>query len=461
MAHHDSIGTYSLLLASVLLPATAWSQASAECEPDRLLSPPTWRSTDFGLTVAMTDGRVIVGDSRGSDGLASGVVHIYALDDRMWTLEQSIRPADAQFGDGFGFHVTTDGERIIVGAIRADLVGGIAAGAAYVFDFDGTRWVETGRLVPPEPIAWSSFGSRVTIDGGLAVVNQNETLYVFEETADGWQWVDRIQASDRTGERQGFGTPVYLTPDWLFVGAPFDHVIEQNMGAVYVYRRNGTDLAFMQKLVPTDRGIRPRLGYTLAFDGTSVFAAGPIADGDEESQGIVYRYTLDDNQWTLAQEITSDPPVRRADFGRGLAVRDGVLVIGASDEDREPLHQGAAYVFREQPNGDWAQVARIGAVEDAYLYGYAVATDGRHATIGAPFQYDPVEVRTIGAAYIADLSCLTCPPDLDADGRLTLFDFLTFFNAFDAGDPRADLDGDGELTLFDFLAFQDAFDAGC
>ena len=27
--------------------------------------------------------------------------------------------------------------------------------------------------------------------------------------------------------------------------------------------------------------------------------------------------------------------------------------------------------------------------------------------------------------------------------------------------PLADLDGDGELTLFDFLAFQNAFDAGC
>ncbi|MFI4917576.1 MAG: hypothetical protein ACIAS6_13860, partial [Phycisphaerales bacterium JB060] len=26
---------------------------------------------------------------------------------------------------------------------------------------------------------------------------------------------------------------------------------------------------------------------------------------------------------------------------------------------------------------------------------------------------------------------------------------------------RADFDGDGELTIFDFLAFQNAFDAGC
>lgn len=271
----------------------------AQCEPDRLLSPPGWRSTDYGLAVAMTDGRVIVGDSRGSDGLASGVVHTYTLDDGAWTLEQSIRPADARFGDGLGFHVATDGERIIVGAIRADLVGGIAAGAAYIFDFDGSQWVETGRLVPPEPIAWSSFGGRVNILGKLAVAYQNETLYVFEETADGWQWIDRIRAPDATGERQGFGVSLHLSPDWLFVGAPEDRTLGPNGGAVYVYRRTDSGLDFAQKIEPADVSIRPELGASLAFDGTSLFAGGPIATDPIEGQGIVYRYTLDDDQWTL------------------------------------------------------------------------------------------------------------------------------------------------------------------
>ncbi|MGD1916109.1 MAG: GC-type dockerin domain-anchored protein [Phycisphaerales bacterium] len=54
-----------------------------------------------------------------------------------------------------------------------------------------------------------------------------------------------------------------------------------------------------------------------------------------------------------------------------------------------------------------------------------------------------------------------CVADLDGDGELTLFDFLTFQNLFDAGDPAADFDGDGSLTLFDFLSFQNSFDAGC
>jgi len=54
-----------------------------------------------------------------------------------------------------------------------------------------------------------------------------------------------------------------------------------------------------------------------------------------------------------------------------------------------------------------------------------------------------------------------CRADFDGDGELTIFDFLAFQNAFDAGNASADFDGDGSLTIFDFLAFQNEFDAGC
>ncbi|MEQ9097298.1 MAG: GC-type dockerin domain-anchored protein [Phycisphaerales bacterium] len=60
--------------------------------------------------------------------------------------------------------------------------------------------------------------------------------------------------------------------------------------------------------------------------------------------------------------------------------------------------------------------------------------------------------------YGGDLSCYA---DFDEDGDLTIFDFLAFQNAFDAGDLAADCDEDGDLTLFDFLCYQNAFDAGC
>ncbi|MEQ8316655.1 MAG: GC-type dockerin domain-anchored protein [Phycisphaerales bacterium] len=77
-----------------------------------------------------------------------------------------------------------------------------------------------------------------------------------------------------------------------------------------------------------------------------------------------------------------------------------------------------------------------------------------YATFGSEFSLPRI--------LIDDIAFGTgCRADFDGDGSLTLFDFLAFQDAFDAGDLAADFDGDGSLTLFDFLAFQNEFDAGC
>ncbi|UYV13792.1 MAG: hypothetical protein NCW75_05780 [Phycisphaera sp.] len=79
------------------------------------------------------------------------------------------------------------------------------------------------------------------------------------------------------------------------------------------------------------------------------------------------------------------------------------------------------------------------------------------ATGAATLEFSTVTFRSI--AFLGGEA--DCYADFDSDGELTIFDFLGFQNAFDAGDAAADCDGDGDLTIFDFLCFQNAFDAGC
>ncbi len=54
-----------------------------------------------------------------------------------------------------------------------------------------------------------------------------------------------------------------------------------------------------------------------------------------------------------------------------------------------------------------------------------------------------------------------CAADADRNCVLDAMDFLEFGVLFDRGDDRADFDGDGRLTVFDYLAFSNAFEAGC
>ncbi|MFI4917282.1 MAG: GC-type dockerin domain-anchored protein [Phycisphaerales bacterium JB060] len=90
---------------------------------------------------------------------------------------------------------------------------------------------------------------------------------------------------------------------------------------------------------------------------------------------------------------------------------------------------------------------------------YAIAMNQGGEDTGAA---DPTDIDFVNFWEIAgDCGGGGCRVDLDGDGELTLFDFLTFSNLFDSGDLTADFDGDGSLTLFDFLTFSNEFDAGC
>ncbi|MFG0283283.1 MAG: GC-type dockerin domain-anchored protein, partial [Phycisphaerales bacterium JB039] len=94
---------------------------------------------------------------------------------------------------------------------------------------------------------------------------------------------------------------------------------------------------------------------------------------------------------------------------------------------------------------------------------YRVVALDYSAAVGDPLVGQPMRVRLGGPTQtnFDDVRLVTCRPDLDGDGALTIFDYLEFLNIFGVGDPLADFSGDGFLDFFDFLAYQNIFSAGC
>ncbi len=156
---------------------------------------------------------------------------------------------------------------------------------------------------------------------------------------------------------------------------------------------------------------------------------------------------------------------------------DGVndLVIGAPYGQGARPWAGRVYVVFGRRDGDYPPVVALGELGgvDGFRIDAVDAYDGagRSVANAGDVNGDGVEDVIIGTtareagageeAYVVFGRALGCPADLDADGDLTIFDFLAFQNLFDVMDPRADFDGDGDFTIFDFLEFQNAFDAGC
>ncbi len=163
-----------------------------------------------------------------------------------------------------------------------------------------------------------------------------------------------------------------------------------------------------------------------------------------------------DGSFALSDEIAVDP------------IRFPFVAVGLGDID------GDGSIDIVAPQGEGITTVLLNDGGASFDVPFTIMDDGLETTSIATADMDgngSVDVVKLDrgpSAFFNEVTVLPnrcrpaeCPADLDRDGRLTLFDFLAFQNAFDAGDPVADFDGDGELTLFDFLAFQNAFDAGC
>ncbi|MFI4882711.1 MAG: GC-type dockerin domain-anchored protein, partial [Phycisphaerales bacterium JB064] len=253
-----------------------------------------------------------------------------------------------------------------------------------------------------------------------------------------------------------FGFSWAIGEQWAFVGAHQDGSVDRFGGSVYVYRRGPDDrLEFFQKIDTPEPGSSDRFGIGLDFDGRTLAAGAWWATSPIELQGAVYTYELDGDTWTLRQKILHGEPEEEDAFGLNLMVSGDHLVAQAAGRAR-PGSRESVFHFTRGADGLWRQERELVPTPPEWMqkYGNTMATDGRYAVIGASADQD-------GAAYLFDLACGACAVDLDADGALTVFDFLAFLNLFQDGDAQADFDGDGALTIFDFLAFQTAFDAGC
>jgi len=141
-------------------------------EPQQMLAPAaTTNSSAFGASVLVLGDTIFVADpvSHRRENYA-GTVYVYTRSAGIWTLSQHLTPSRSHLEQGFGSCLAGSADRVVVGA-KDETEGGIAgAGAVYVFEFNGSDWLEVQRLVAPEPRGYDQFGSAVGISGTNVVV---------------------------------------------------------------------------------------------------------------------------------------------------------------------------------------------------------------------------------------------------------------------------------------------------
>ncbi|MBI1928346.1 FG-GAP repeat protein, partial [Candidatus Poribacteria bacterium] len=159
-------GLMRLAVCCVILFATQGVAHAQFTLTQTLLNPTPAASDYFGFSVSVDGDRVLVG-AYGDDTGATDAGAAYLFDAVTGVLLHTFTNPTPAGGDLFGWSVSVDGDRILVGAVLDD-TGASDAGAAYLFD--AVTGVLLQTFTNSTPAGGDLFGYSVSVNGDRVLV---------------------------------------------------------------------------------------------------------------------------------------------------------------------------------------------------------------------------------------------------------------------------------------------------
>ena len=398
------------------LPALDFSQIS------KLVAADPATGDLFGAGIAISGDLAIVGalldDDKGQD---SGSAYLYARNaggPDQWGQIKKLTAADGAAGDSFGAKVAISGDLAIVTAPEDD-----GKGSTYVFgrNAGGTdQWGQVAKLTAADGATGDWFGISVAIDGDDVIVGapRNDergtdagSAYIFGRNAGGidqWGQVAKLTATDGAAGDAFGGRGVAISGEVAIVGADNNDDAGSSSGSAYVFARNdgGTDQwGQVAKLTAADGAAGDFFGNSVAVSGTLAIVGAPFDDDKGSSSGSAYLFAQNAgglNQWGQIQKLTAADGTDDVEFGKAVAIKGDLAVVGAARDHARGIYSGSAYAFGRNSGGtdQWGQIKKLTAAdaEAGDEFGLQVAiTDGlvMVSTIFADHR-----IPFTGAAYI-------------------------------------------------------------
>jgi hypothetical protein len=142
--------------------------------------PPPPVTGNFGTSVAIKGGTIVVGDYFGR-----GNVCTYAFDGNVWALAQELDVTSLSASASAGWAVATDGDTVFVGAPN-DLSWDTGPGVVLAFVRAGGDWTLQQQLQPLDSRPNDHFGYAVAVEGDNAAVCEPDAAYFFARIGGAW-----------------------------------------------------------------------------------------------------------------------------------------------------------------------------------------------------------------------------------------------------------------------------------
>lgn len=395
-------------------PVTGWVSANQTAQ---LMLSTVSSYQHFGYSVGISGDDIVVGAENYS---MQGASFIFTKPVTGWangTETAKLNASDIKNSDKLGISVAISGDYAISGASWSDSLG-ISAGSAYIYEKPVSGWVnanETVEIFASTELSnvYDEFGCAVDISGNYAVVGNHQykgktgsaTIYHFNGL--GWDKIALLTASDGVQEDE-FGCAVAIDGNTIVIGAKYGDGISNKTGVAYLFEMpvlGWTDMTETARLISSEGNFNDAFGAAVDIDGDIVVVASPQDGESGASSGSVFIFEKPVSGWANMSQTAKLVPNDGAaydNFGNVVAIKDTILVIGASGDDVTYSNQGSAYIFIEPATG-WTnmnQTAKLlasdGALNDNFCT--SVAINGDIVAIGS--SYSDLPASNCGSIYL-------------------------------------------------------------
>ena len=421
---------------------TSNSLGQTEVTPP-LMASDAAAGNNFGRDVAIDGDWLIAGSPNNSpllSGFGAGAAYIYSRTAGVWGGQTQLHASDRVGGDQFGTAVAVNGNWVAVGAPDEEFSTLTpSSGSVYLYEWNGTAW-GGGPLAGPRTqtqkisgfaLSNEHFGCAVALDGDTLVVGADQfftaqrfgSARVYRRVGSLWSLEATLTAFDASTD-DVFGHAVAINGNTVIIGAPriVTSPTATDTGSAYVFTRSGTTWSFEAKLQANDGGAGDLFGRAVALRGdVAVIGAeshdllSPLAP----NAGAAYVYTRSGSVWTQSQKLTASDAFDDNAFGNSVAISNDVIAVGSYMDGSQT---GSVYLFAST-GSSWTEVTKVFATDANGLDqcsrdSLAIGVDntlvvGAAGHEGDAFDFDDNR----GAAFIFDVNGLPVPAgDSDGDG---------------------------------------------
>ncbi|MBN2412799.1 PKD domain-containing protein [candidate division KSB1 bacterium] len=396
----------------------------AEYSEKRIYANDGILSDYFGHAVAADNDKVIVG-AWGDDDKDNytGAVYLFENDGGLWTQSHKFVPGDGNGDEYFGKAVAIEGNYVVVGAPEYEGQNVFGTGVVYIYEYNGSAWSEQ-KLIPADGSSGDGFGISVAISGDYILIgsfNHDLTgkadagaVYVYKKGADSWDFEKKITLDTDAAVGDNFGVSVALFEDRALIGAfkkdgPGN---VQDMGAAYVFERDGVDWLFTRKLEPDESSASLNFGQSVSLYENYAVVGSPT--NSQKTTGHIYVFGYTGSVWNQEAKLVPADITGENWWGSSVAVENNMVIGG----DYINGDHGAVYIYQKN-NSTWDYIQKITPTDAQTTggdkFGYSVALSSNKLFIGARdglAREGGAEIEMAGAAYIYSP---TGPPPVVAD----------------------------------------------